>query len=231
MRGEYRRASSRILFKAELPPRARRIPAHQAGTTAQYRTTSACAENTSRIDDGGQPIWNYLRVRGEYIQLKAALDAQQELPPRARRIQRRPGTGWTARGTTSACAENTTNTCTQVRHHRNYLRVRGEYVSSRSPSLFMRELPPRARRILRLKKSLNKQAGTTSACAENTRFRMRRQSYNRNYLRVRGEYISIRNGAATLMELPPRARRILFNDDHAYHCLGTTSACAENTEV
>ena len=50
-------------------------------------TTSACAENTDGItyspDEGG----NYLRVRGEYNQAKAAELLKLELPPRARRIQ------------------------------------------------------------------------------------------------------------------------------------------------
>ena len=50
-----------------------------------------------------------------------------------------------------------------------------------------------------------------------------------NYLRVRGEYSCgmMRKGIA--WELPPRARRILLWDDEEGDCLGTTSACAENT--
>ena len=51
--------------------------------------------------------------------------------------------------------------------------------------------------------------GTTSACAENT---LIMQSYSRkywNYLRVRGEYMLDATEIVPLVELPPRARRIL----------------------
>ena len=52
----------------------------------------------------------------------------------------------------------------------------------------------------------------------------------RNYLRVRGEYGVDFPGDPIIWELPPRARRIL---DRAYRDssdMGTTSACAENTD-
>ena len=56
-----------------------------------------------------------------------------------------------------------------------------------------------------------------------------RQNGNRNYLRVRGEYLIPGSKLPGERELPPRARRIppmglldALNN-------GTTSACAENT--
>ena len=70
-----------------------------------------------------------------------------ELPPRARRIR---GTGHGALhalGTTSACAENTQYQETGTTHHRNYLRVRGEYLWRDGKIKHDGELPPRARRI------------------------------------------------------------------------------------
>ena len=50
-----------------------------------------------------------------------------------------------------------------------------------------------------------------------------------NYLRVRGEYPVILLSAPLIVELPPRARRILFASLFEKFLPGTTSACAENT--
>ena len=52
---------------------------------------------------------------------------------------------------------------------RNYLRVRGEYGVDFPGDPIIWELPPRARRILIRGGLPTLQAGTTSACAENTR--------------------------------------------------------------
>ena len=73
-----------------------------------------------------------------------------------------------AKGTTSACAENTGLWCTPGRSRRNYLRVRGEYALVESGDPLKMELPPRARRILVFHLSGALDGGTTSACAENT---------------------------------------------------------------
>ena len=53
-----------------------------------------------------------------------------------------------AAGTTSACAENTTVFTNEIKYSGNYLRVRGEYLSSYDLQATDLELPPRARRIL-----------------------------------------------------------------------------------
>ena len=50
-----------------------------------------------------------------------------------------------------------------------------------------------------------------------------------NYLRVRGEYPVILLSAPLIVELPPRARRILPSPLFNEFPHGTTSACAENT--
>ena len=50
--------------------------------------------------------------------------------------------------------------------------------------------------------------GTTSACAENTFTHIDDGIKPRNYLRVRGEYITIEALEYLDVELPPRARRI-----------------------
>ena len=71
-------------------------------------------------------------------------------------------------GTTSACAENTGGFGPNHRATRNYLRVRGEYSSSRPTSFATVELPPRARRIPEVGGKARREYGTTSACAENT---------------------------------------------------------------
>ena len=67
MRGEYDLdllADDRIL---ELPPRARRILKDCDDFGVRHGTTSACAENTTIIQNAKTNLGNYLRVRGEYI--------------------------------------------------------------------------------------------------------------------------------------------------------------------
>ena len=91
---------------------------------------------------------NYLRVRGEYIEQPQPPHSGPELPPRARRILFGPSDTAVFIGTTSACAENTVEMSYCGRVNRNYLRVRGEYLSRGVEQLANEELPPRARRIL-----------------------------------------------------------------------------------
>ena len=111
-----------------------------------------------------------------------------ELPPRARRIpddfRDLPGPD----GTTSACAENTVYRGGDPYSSGNYLRVRGEYRGLEMLEKTPMELPPRARRIPTTWDNAEAQAGTTSACAENTVSGNFLGPGGRNYLRVRGEY-------------------------------------------
>ena len=93
-------------------------------------TTSACAENTTPMTTGGPHGRNYLRVRGEYPSKVPRSAAAMELPPRARRIRTAQMGFLRARGTTSACAENTKRSLEPTSSRRNYLRVRGEYERS-----------------------------------------------------------------------------------------------------
>ena len=136
---------------------------------------------------------------------------QSELPPRARRIQDVAHDADAAKGTTSACAENTERDPVVAAGHRNYLRVRGEYrpiVHNRRPH-----------------------KGTTSACAENTGGEGRHRCRLWNYLRVRGEYNCPPCNPCNIAELPPRARRIPSRAPWQVPLCGTTSACAENTHA
>ena len=73
------------------------------------------------------------------------------------------------------------------------------------------------------------EAGTTSACAENTQHVQHLPHDLRNYLRVRGEYGPASTRVDARPELPPRARRIQFYPCREFFVDGTTSACAENT--
>ena len=152
-----------------------------------------------------------------------------ELPPRARRIPPMVRNDRGKNGTTSACAENTPHGTQRPGQEWNYLRVRGEYPTRYATKMDRAELPPRARRILGLIRCCKACRGTTSACAENTQHVEPCKLFRRNYLRVRGEYDSTYTHAGVLPELPPRARRILHDESHVTHLIGTTSACAENT--
>ena len=130
VRGEYLAAFHRSEKISELPPRARRILTDTSVDTTPPGTTSACAENTLLRLPSPPSCWNYLRVRGEYSMISCFSSGTKELPPRARRIQRKSNIPSGFKGTTSACAENTTADPHYMQRSRNYLRVRGEYSRS-----------------------------------------------------------------------------------------------------
>ena len=213
----------------ELPPRARRIQWLGVRLHVPIGTTSACAENTTWPYRTSQRTWNYLRVRGEYRSILRLHHGSVELPPRARRILPDRHTPIWGLGTTSACAENTTLLVKYVAPPWNYLRVRGEYPRPVVTPPFIWELPPRARRIHHHRPQRRAFHGTTSACAENTWDHAEAQPINRNYLRVRGEYLGFMGAGPPFLELPPRARRIHRAVHDQNSTRGTTSACAENT--
>ena len=155
--------------------------------------------------------------------------ASTELPPRTRRILRKAGNLMVCWGTTSAYAENTFWVAVVIWLARNYLRVRGEYPTYLRPAFLHAELPPRTRRILLHYHLCFSFKGTTSAYAENTGSRPSASANLRNYLRVRGEYITRVAWSCTASELPPRTRRILCACENSCENMGTTSAYAENT--
>ena len=168
MRGEYSWGSAGVITKAELPPRARRIPQLIGRWRGGKGTTSACAENTCTGSGRSCTPQNYLRVRGEYITGQSRLVNYPELPPRARRIRVPRHHQNHPHGTTSACAENTILFNRHELRLWNYLRVRGEYMPMMHTSAGWEELPPRARRIPPGRINEGVIGGTTSACAENT---------------------------------------------------------------
>ena len=133
------------------------------------------------------------------------------------------------RGTTSAYAENTLLGRHRRRHRRNYLRVRGEYMSGFISPPPGQELPPRTRRIPRRCRRRPDRPGTTSAYAENTAASGLNPGRARNYLRVRGEYVDLVLSGLKDWELPPRTRRIQSHQNDYRMNGGTTSAYAENT--
>ena len=127
VRGEYQTCYQHSSDPGELPPRARRILNRRRATSSHGGTTSACAENTPCLRNASFGAWNYLRVRGEYPIFFSRASARQELPPRARRIHLASRFNRHFRGTTSACAENTSSWGHGAVASWNYLRVRGEY--------------------------------------------------------------------------------------------------------
>ena len=147
VRGEYPSSGCRALTCTELPPRARRILVWPCSKLVMPGTTSACAENTMLCTIITSLIWNYLRVRGEYVMTFWMDFKILELPPRARRIHKITAIDDNKNGTTSACAENTLTLLTPSTWPRNYLRVRGEYTATGCTVTTPWELPPRARRI------------------------------------------------------------------------------------
>ena len=208
VRGEYQGRCRCVGLSVELPPRARRIQSRAGPALTAGGTTSACAENTLTWGCFVARIRNYLRVRGEYLGGELHNLPRQELPPRARRIRVTCVALHALRGTTSACAENTSASLIESKVTRNYLRVRGEYHRHPKREIRVLELPPRARRIPHTRHSPGAAIGTTSACAENTYEVATTSKGSGNYLRVRGEYLGLRRLPGAPPELPPRARRI-----------------------
>ena len=109
--------------------------------------------------------------------------------------------------------------------------MRGEYLTGATTATVTGELPPHARRIRRPAVVGRDLDGTTSACAENTTFSTSNRDMARNYLRMRGEYFTSLVWPVSKSELPPHARRILALGSFLRWPLGTTSACAENTDA
>ena len=107
VRGEYEKTRAFRAKTKELPPRARRIRVVSDVAGDILGTTSACAENTSVMRATLYTKRNYLRVRGEYQNLRKYPFPNPELPPRARRIPLAAALKEALPGTTSACAENT----------------------------------------------------------------------------------------------------------------------------
>ena len=129
VRGEYCGGFATMCWGVELPPRARRIRDGVVVTPVEIGTTSACAENTGHTQKGSAMYRNYLRVRGEYRKVIYHFWRGMELPPRARRIPWVTAYPTWGLGTTPACAENTHPMPPENLRGRNYLRVRGEYVT------------------------------------------------------------------------------------------------------
>ena len=223
------RFSHEPLGDAEVVPHTRRIPIVLMLVLFITGTTSACAENTLVGFAPAPRGWNYLRVRGEYRPFETAPTSTRELPPHTWRIRGVDFHHHIKNGTTSACAENTGPARFSLICRRNYLRVRGEYTPGANRCPPRRELPPRARRIHSPDELGGRFIGTTSACAENTDTGDTSARSNRNYLRVRGEYVLMRLILMLSRELPPRARRIRSTRKASRRPAGTTSACAENT--
>ena len=229
MRGEYRGRSRAPVPTWELPPHARRIPGNQGFDRAQDGTTSACAENTKPAPPRACSSGNYLRMRGEYAYRRSRREKKPELPPHARRIPHNKYSRDSRKGTTSACAENTTSITAFAYSIWNYLRMRGEYNLHHRFCVQHLELPPHARRIPTVAGGFDSCRGTTSACAENTHT-VRAARFNiGNYLRMRGEYPQHPPTPNFPWELPPHARRIPAVFIVLTCPFGTTSACAENT--
>ena len=70
VRGEYVDDGVVYPLDQELPPRARRIRILNNLRGPQEGTTSACAENTIVWWTKSMMSWNYLRVRGEYLDFR-----------------------------------------------------------------------------------------------------------------------------------------------------------------
>ena len=187
MRGEEWTIDDLFFYGWELPPHARR-----RGITARYvgkigGITSACAEKRYDYFYRNYGHWNYLRMRGEETAGRDSSARAWELPPHARRRVGVPSEFKQFHGITSACAEKSNPNRYRTLDRGNYLRMRGEEISTRAPRANREELPPHARRRALALFIVQRVFGITSACAEKSGICHIRARSIRNYLRMRGE--------------------------------------------
>ena len=155
------------------------------------------------------------------------MDAIMEIPPRARRraLVVVAVTGWC--GNTSACAEKRVHRGGLGTGTRKYLRVRGEEPVLSATSSPHWEIPPRARRRVKIAIPAIPVWGNTSACAEKRRILFLAPLIFWKYLRVRGEEMVFSRRSRRRAEIPPRARRRASAPQISVIAIGNTSACAE----
>ena len=231
MRGEETNALLMFTAMLEIPPRARRRDECIVDVYSHAGNTSACAEKSRTCPARDLPSWKYLRVRGEEVYKHPGNGTYLEIPPRARRRDRRRVVARHPRRNTSACAEKRGFDTLRDSVTRKYLRVRGEEMSEASTVLVSMEIPPRARRRGTRENIRHAGRGNTSACAEKSRCRNLSLRRRRKYLRVRGEEARACTAEFSRVEIPPRARRRAFFGSVCSDMKGNTSACAEKSSV
>ncbi|AIT89769.1 Hypothetical protein Cul210932_1845 [Corynebacterium ulcerans] len=131
----------------------------------------------------------------------------EELPPHTRRKELEDKLTSQDSGTTSAYAEKSSCGDRRAEGARNYLRIRGEKNRASHRILQSLELPPHTRRKAHTYLINFALFGTTSAYAEKRTARLNPLSITRNYLRIRGEKLAMKNNSSACKELPPHTRR------------------------
>ena len=166
MRGEEGQVSLTSSPTRELPPHARRRAYADHRHRSTPGITSACAEKRYDYFYRNYGHWNYLRMRGEETAGRDSSARAWELPPHARRRVGVPSEFKQFHGITSACAEKSNPNRYRTLDRGNYLRMRGEEISTRAPRANREELPPHARRRALAWFIVQRVFGITSACAE-----------------------------------------------------------------
>ena len=179
---------ARFLPWWELPSPTRGIR-FAASTLPKIRgITPAYAGNTCFLRIRGAGVWNYPRLRGEYVFDPLVSVVSPELPPLARGIPSDSRAFHLEHGITPACARNASVQVPRFLSHRKYPRLRGEYVASPRLVNSAWELPPHARGIPVSIPVYFPIGGITPACAGNTlRLAIAGRSAQ-NYPRLRGKY-------------------------------------------
>ena len=172
---------------------------------------------------------DHLRVCGADFPLLPYVVMVEGSPPRVRsRRQRTAGHG-SARGITSACAEQTPPWREPTSRPGDHLRVCGADISARAVHEGDEGSPPRvrSRRCWGVRPGFRR--GITSACAEQTGRRHRCYSAGRDHLRVCGADAHAGRGGTAHHGSPPRVRSRPASKNAQKTEAGITSACAEQT--
>ncbi len=146
---------------------------------------------------------------------------------RSRRVH--VAAGHRLHGITSACAEQTILTCSTGCSSTDHLRVCGaDQVFVQSVGV-VEGSPPRVRSRRQHSREDQYGGGITSACAEQTKWRVFQREKRWDHLRVCGADELKQSGTGTVTGSPPRVRSRRCHSPGSPRIHGITSACAEQT--
>ena len=133
------------LTRSGSPPRVRSRPAGDRSGNCPAGITSACAEQTSDIDQALLKAKDHLRVCGADLRRAGPVFAGQGSPPRVRSRRTATSSRRTIQRITSACAEQTASVDVTKNDTKDHLRVCGADFYAGHYRPFGRGSPPRVR--------------------------------------------------------------------------------------
>ena len=128
IRGEYETTEVATICGLGLPPHTRGIRIQLCADEQWGGITPAYAGNTLKSAEPSNRIWDYPRIRGEYLRSSKYTAVSLGLPPHTRGIQVHLRFFLLPSGITPAYAGNTFAVECELHFNRDYPRIRGEYI-------------------------------------------------------------------------------------------------------